>query len=220
MYLRKISILLENATTMKATKIKKEIILTGLLIFNVNFGNFCAKNIPAMRGSTKIKKTDLAILKKSNPILMMEPDVSGSNPLQNLKLSGIKTTARSVAIAVSVTDNARFPLATYEKKLETLPPGQEATNNMPSANPGNGSRNQINRKVAAGSNKNCAVMPVKTALGFALSSLKLSFFSESETPNMIKANARFIAKRLSSEKSKCNSDKCFSILWHKIGIIF
>ena len=35
--------------------------------FNVNFGNFCANNIPAMSGNTKIRKTDLAILKKSNP---------------------------------------------------------------------------------------------------------------------------------------------------------
>jgi hypothetical protein len=59
----------------------------------------------------------------------------GTSEAQKKKLTGVITKASNEENAVSVTDNATLPRASIEKKLETLPPGHAATNNIPRAIP-------------------------------------------------------------------------------------
>ena len=73
---------------------------------------------------------------------------------QKLRLNGVIKIANKVAIAVSVTESAAFPLDKCVKKLETFPPGQAATINIPKAMLGIGSISQTKPNVIAGSNKN------------------------------------------------------------------
>ena len=56
--------------------------------------------------------------------------------------------------AVRLTDSAIFPLAKLVKKLETFPPGQAATRNMPSAILGGGFETETNTQVKKGNKKN------------------------------------------------------------------
>ena len=82
------------------------------------------------------------------------PEVGSYSPDHNAKFNGVKNTAKAVATADKLTDNATFAFATEDIKLETLPPGQEATINMPKAILGTGFINMINKKVTSGSKKN------------------------------------------------------------------
>lgn len=75
-------------------------------------------------------------------------------PPQKLRFRGVITMAKSVAIAVRVTERAAFPLDICVKKLETFPPGQAATINMPKAMLGMGSVSHTSKKVTNGSSIN------------------------------------------------------------------
>ena len=69
----------------------------------------------------------------------MSPLNVGNKDAQVKKLSGVMIKAKSEEKAVKVTERARLPLAIKVKKLDTLPPGQQATSNIPKAIPGEGS---------------------------------------------------------------------------------
>ena len=64
-------------------------------------------------------------------------------------------------------DSATLPFPIEEKKLDTLPPGQAATNIIPSAKPGIGWISHTKINVKNGSNTNCEMIPVKVGLGFS-----------------------------------------------------
>ena len=53
------------------------------------------------------------------------------NSPQNVKFSGVRIRAESVAIAVKVTERAALPFARALIKLLILPPGQAATKIIP-----------------------------------------------------------------------------------------
>jgi hypothetical protein len=74
--------------------------------------------------------------------------------LQNAKLKGVITTESNVEMAVILTDKATLPLDIIEKKLDTFPPGQAATRNIPKAIPADGFIKTTRRKVTAGSRIN------------------------------------------------------------------
>ena len=57
----------------------------------------------------------------------------GTNDAQKKKLSGVSKKQNTEVKAERVTDKARLPRASIEKKLEALPPGHEATRIMPNA---------------------------------------------------------------------------------------
>jgi hypothetical protein len=78
------------------------------------------------------------------------------------KLIGVMANASMDVIAVSVTDSATCPPANIEKKLEALPPGQAATNNIPKAIPGGGVITTISNKVTIGKIIYCENKPVAT----------------------------------------------------------
>ena len=83
--------------------------------------------------------------------------------LQKKKEAGVIRNAIKEEIAVSVTDNATFPLASIEKKLETLPPGQAATRIIPKAIPGETGKSFTSSKVITGNRMICEINPVATA---------------------------------------------------------
>ena len=108
-------------------------------------------------------------------------------------LNGVKNSAPTVENAVIVTDRAVLPRAKLVRKFEMLPPGQHATRMMPSAMLGCGSSASVSAQAVAGSSRNCASMPISTALGADLMPLKSSHFMSSATPNMTKARMKFSA---------------------------
>ena len=73
---------------------------------------------------------------------------------QNAILKGVITVANAVEKADIAIDNAAFPLACCVIKLEMFPPGQAATNIIPSATLGGGLINKITKKANAGKSKN------------------------------------------------------------------
>ena len=60
-------------------------------------------------------------------------DKPGTNEDQKKKLSGVTRKQNTEVMADNVTDNAMFPFASIEKKLEALPPGHAATKIIPNA---------------------------------------------------------------------------------------
>jgi hypothetical protein len=62
--------------------------------------------------------------------------------------------AKTLDIAVRLTESAMLPFAKAEKKFEILPPGQAATSIIPRAKLGLGSSIQIRMKVRNGKTKN------------------------------------------------------------------
>lgn len=93
-------------------------------------------------------------------------------------------------MAVKVTDRAVLPRAKWVKKLETFPPGQAATINIPNAILAMGRTNQTNANVTAGSIKNWLKTPVNTNLGFFNSPLKSPKEISKAIPNITKARAK------------------------------
>ena len=73
-------------------------------------------------------------------------------PAQREKLKGVRKIADILEKAVKLTESAVFPFARLVKKLETLPPGQAATKNIPKAMLGGGWRSVTKTQVRNGSN--------------------------------------------------------------------
>jgi len=125
-------------------------------------------------------------------------DVVEYSPPQKAKFRGVKITARTVPMAVRLTDRATLALATLEIKFDILPPGQEATSNMPKATEGvmKLPSNHTAMKVTAGKARNWLLSPMIAVRGFRKMLLKFSHFIPRATPNMIKPMEIFIRCRL------------------------
>lgn len=123
------------------------------------------------------------------------------------KLSGVIKKAPSEENAVSVTDNATCPRAICEKKFDTLPPGQQATSNMPKAMPGEIGNTEIKSKVSSGNKMICANKPVAMALFWPISWVKCTHRISNATPNMMMAKQMFKTVRLLSENWMVASGK-------------
>ena len=95
-----------------------------------------------------------------------------------------------------LTETATLPRPSQVMTLEKLPPGQEATRIMPSASSGSMFSSQVNRQVAAGSNRNCANRPATGATGALMTRLKSSSVRLSDTPNIMQAMIRLSMIRL------------------------
>ena len=70
---------------------------------------------------------------------------SGRRPAYKKKLAGVSTKADKEEKAVKEIESAVLPPDNMVKKFDTLPPGQEATNNMPSARPIEGLMTRMSR---------------------------------------------------------------------------
>ncbi len=87
-------------------------------------------------------------------------------PAQKEKLNGVKKMAATLETAVKLTESATFPWARLVKKLETFPPGQAATRNMPKAMLGGGLSRVTNTQVKKGKIKNWENIPTTKPFGF------------------------------------------------------
>jgi hypothetical protein len=74
--------------------------------------------------------------------------------------------AATLDMAVKLTESATFPLARLVKKLETFPPGQAATRNIPKAMLGGGLSSVTNTQVRKGNTKNWENIPITNPFGF------------------------------------------------------
>ena len=110
---------------------------------------------------------------------------------QSEKFSGVRNIAPTVAMAVSVIDNATFALAVALIKLEIFPPGQAATKIIPKATVAVRSKLITNKKVKTGKRINCVTNPVITDLGLLSTILKCEKLISRAMPNMINARAIF-----------------------------
>lgn len=108
------------------------------LIFLVINGHLLLKAMPAIIGMiSNIKTVDAKSMKdRSNALNFIE--VGSYNLAQKAKLSGVKIGLNKVAIDVRETDKATLALANELIKFDMLPPGHEATKNIPNAKPGFG----------------------------------------------------------------------------------
>jgi len=86
------------------------------------------------------------------------------------------------------------------KKLDTLPPGQQATSSIPKAIPGLIGRMAISNTVMRGSNINCENNPVATIFFCFTNSAKCVHLISNATPNMMMAQQILSALRLAEEK--------------------
>ena len=108
--------------------------------------------------------------------------------------------AAKEANAVKLMERAVFPPASFDMKLETLPPGQEATIIITKAMLGNGLMIETKTKVTNGINKNCANMPTITGFGDFNKVVKSVSLISKATPNMTKASVRLANHKLSESK--------------------
>ena len=108
--------------------------------------------------------------------------------------------AKSVAIAVRLTDKAVFPLAKCVMKFEMLPPGQAATMNIPKAMLGIGFMTKTNKKVMAVSTTNWLKTPTRIGLGFLSRRLKSVVEISNAIPNITNAKAKFNTQSVSESK--------------------
>lgn len=125
---------------MNPISMRMESMRTDLAIFLEVSVKYLENSMPAMRGSkrmlTMFMNRSTKLISKSLTL----SDNSGMKEEKAKKLRGVMIKANMEVNAVSVTESARFPLASKEKKLEAFPPGQAATSNMPRAMPGSGDR--------------------------------------------------------------------------------
>tara|TARA_B100000749_G_C18154546_1_gene353217 strand:- start:154 stop:579 length:426 start_codon:yes stop_codon:yes gene_type:complete len=119
---------------------------------------------------------------------------------QNARFIGVMKIARTLDMAVRLTDKAMFPLASAEKKLEILPPGHAATIIIPKAKLGLGSNIQMIMNVNIGRTTNWDNTPTKVPRGLANTILKSLGVSFKETPNMMMPRLIFRIKMFWSEK--------------------
>ena len=126
--------------------------------------------------------------------------VGGYKELQNSKLKGVKNTQSKVDIAVSETDKPRSAFAKELMKFETVPPGQAATKNIPSAKPGSGFQSHTIQNVTNGNRTNWASSPSKVGLGRLNALATSDHVSSRETPNMMNPRMKFKANLLLGSK--------------------
>lgn len=100
---------------------------------------------------------------KSTSKVFISKESDGSKADQRKKLTGVIINAAKDENAVSVTDNATWPRASWVKKLDTLPPGQQATNSIPNAMPVGIGKQAIMITVSRGNKMNWENKPVATA---------------------------------------------------------
>ena len=100
--------------------------------------------------------------------------------------------AKIVDTAVIETDNSTLPFDSDDMKLEILPPGHDATSNMPIATYGviNGCSKRHTMNVTAGRTTHCKKSPTITERGFLKTSLNVSNLMPNAIPNI--TNARMI----------------------------
>lgn len=82
-----------------------------------------------------------------------------------MKLSGNRTIAKALAIAVIEIDNAVLPLARWVTKFDIAPPGQQATKIIPNSMPVGKSKNIVSKVVNAGNAINWALNAAIIAFG-------------------------------------------------------
>ena len=96
-------------------------------------GYFDERNIPATSGIPRIRKTVPRIFNGFKLISLIITAVSGFKLPQKAIFKGVKIIARTVDIAVMLTERAVLPRARCVIKFDTLPPGQAATRIIPNA---------------------------------------------------------------------------------------
>lgn len=101
---------------------------------------------------------------------------------------------------VRLTESAVLPLARLVRKLETFPPGQAATRNIPKATDGGGFIISTKHQVRNGRSKNCEKTPRIKPFGFFERYLKSSNLRSRATPYMISARARLRSNKSLEEK--------------------
>jgi hypothetical protein len=127
--------------------------------------------------------------------------VGGYSAAQKLRFTGVIITANRVALAVKVTERARFPPAKEVIKLEIFPPGQAATRIIPRAILGMGFIRRTSKKVRKGNARNWQTTPISTGRGFLNKALKSDTLICSATPNIINARILLRIQSVSVEKS-------------------
>ena len=109
------------------------------------------------------------------------------------KFIGVVKMHAAVLKAVSDTDSSEFPREREVMKLETLPPGHEATRIMPNATIGEMRlpHAMIRRNVNAGRSMIWHTIPVMIDFGFLTISTKFEGFMPRATPNITNPSATF-----------------------------
>jgi len=99
----------------------------------------------------------------------------------------------AVVTAVMETDNAILPFESADKKLEMLPPGQDATRIMPNATIGvmTGPNANATANVKAGRAIHCKKTPTHTDFGLLNTSFIVLGLMPRATPNITKASMIF-----------------------------
>lgn len=117
--------------------------------------------------------------------------------------------ATKLETPVMLTETATLPFASQVIILENVPPGQDATNNMPNANIGSIFNAQVAKHVIAGSMRNWITNPMIGALGFLIIRRKSLGVNSNETPNIITAIMIFKPIRLSGLKLSASGSIIF-----------
>lgn len=156
--------------------------------------------IPSTRGTPSIIKIVTNISTGLIENERINAFVPGYSEPQNKVLNGVMKIAKTVEIADMLIDRGVFPFPKYVKKFDRFPPGQAATKNNPNAMLGNGFMIMTNKKVKAGSRKNCATRPINTGFGVERVLLKSPNFRSSATPNIINPIKIFIMVRVAELK--------------------
>ena len=193
--------------TIKAKRKRNEKILAGLSSLDASHGSFSEIKIPRTNGISSTIRIVLAMFQGFTAMRVSSSSVPGLNPPQKLKQSGVIKIAPALLMAVSEMESAVLPLARKVRKLETEPPGQQATSTIPSAIEGCGRIIQIRSTVSAGSRSHWLTRPADIALGLDRIVLKSLTFRDIETPNMTKASAMLSVWRVSGAKASSVCEK-------------
>jgi len=152
-----------TATMIKPVSINMDNKRIGLAIFLLKVGYFEVTHIPTINGISNIEIILIMSDKKSISKVFTSDESEGKMEHHTKKLTGVIMKAAKEEKAVSVTDSATWPRANCVKKFDTLPPGQQATNNIPNAIPGGIGKHAIMITVITGSRTNWDSNPVATA---------------------------------------------------------
>ena len=106
-------------------------------------------------------------------------------------MKGVRNIEKRVEKAVKLTESAAFPFAKWLIKLETFPPGQAATKNIPKATDGGGWIINMNIHVKNGRKRNWLRIPARNDFGSFHIAVKSETLRSKATPNIMIASEIF-----------------------------
>ena len=142
----------------------------------------CRKSHPANSGRNSVTRFCINSLPTGSSIVI--PSLCDTYSEVSSIITGSVNSVSTLLTAVSVTDRATSPLASIEKTLEELPPGQQAISTNPIKYIGETLSSEASRKAIEGNRTNCPTIPKITALGLRTTFIKASLLSSVPSRNI------------------------------------